>query len=190
MMTKPMKFTGLLFLLTFTGLVAGTSTAFSENLSTLLTGEMQNFAPYETPRAFKGFTFLNADGEVEQISDYRGKVVLVNFWATWCGPCKREMPSLDRLQGDLGGDDFTVLAVGQDLQGMEKVEKFFKKRGIQNLAILNDKTLKSGRNAGVFGLPASILLNANGEEVGRLIGPAEWDAPEAKFLIKHIIKGS
>lgn len=190
MMTKPMKFTGLLFLLTFTGLVAGTSTAFSENLSALLTGEMQNFSPNETPRPFKDFTFLNADGEDERISNYKGKVILVNFWATWCGPCKKEMPSLDRLQGELGGEEFEVLAIGQDLQGMEKVQNFFEKRNIKNLAALNDSTVKSGRSAGVFGLPASILLNREGEEVGRLIGPAEWDSPEAKALIAHIMNGS
>ncbi len=190
MMTKPMNFTGLLFLLTFTGLVAGTSTAFSENMSTLLTGEMQNFAPNETPRPFKDFIFLNAAGEEERISDYQGKVVLVNFWATWCAPCRKEMPSLDRLQGELGSDDFEVLAIGQDLQGMEKVTGFFEKLGLRNLAALNDKTVKSGRSSGVFGLPASILLNAEGEEVGRLVGPAEWDSPEAKALINHVIAGS
>ncbi|WP_301106679.1 TlpA disulfide reductase family protein [Sneathiella sp.] len=185
-----MKFTGLLFLLTFTGLVAGTSTAFSENLSALLTGEMQNFAPNETPRPFKDFTFLNGEGEEERISDYKGKVVLVNFWATWCGPCKKEMPSLDQLQGDLGGENFTVLAIGQDLHGMDAVRSFFNKRNIQNLALFNDKTVKSGRSAGVFGLPASILLNTEGEEIGRLVGPAEWDSPEAKALIKHVMAGS
>ena len=131
----------------------------------LLTGEMQNFAPYDTPRPFKDFTFLNADGEQERISDYQGKVILLNFWATWCAPCRKEMPSLDRLQGTLGGDDFEVLA-------------------------LNDKTVKSGRGAGVFGLPASILLNREGEEIGRLVGPAEWDTPEAMALIRHVIAES
>ncbi|MEX0582860.1 MAG: TlpA disulfide reductase family protein [Sneathiella sp.] len=177
-------------MLTFTGLVAGTSTAFSENLSALLTGEMENFAPNEAPRPFKDFTFLNATGEREHISDYQGKVILLNFWATWCAPCREEMPSLDRLQGALGGDDFVVLAIGQDLQGMEKVQSFFDKLGIQHLAALNDKTVKSGRSAGVFGLPASIILNRQGKEIGRLVGPAEWDTPEAKALIMHIISGS
>jgi thiol-disulfide isomerase/thioredoxin len=185
-----MNFTGLLFLLTFTGLVAGTSTAFSENMSSLLTGEMQNFAPNDEPRPFKDFTFLNAAGEEDKISNYKGKVLLVNFWATWCAPCRKEMPSLDRLQGELGGEGFEVLAIGQDLQGMEKVTSFFEKLNLQNLAALNDKTVKSGRSSGVFGLPATILLNAEGQEVGRLVGPAEWDTPEAKALIMHVIKGS
>ena len=190
MMTRPMKFTSLLFLLTFTGLVAGTSTAFSENLSAFLTGEMEKFAPYETPRPFKNLTFLNANGEEEKISDHQGKVLLVNFWATWCAPCREEMPSLDRLQAELGGEDFEVLAIGQDLQGMEKVKGFFAKENIKNLTARNDKTVKSGRSVGVFGLPASILLNRKGEEVGRLVGPAEWDTPEAKALIIHVISGS
>ena len=190
MMTRTLQHLSFLILLTFTGLGVGTSTAFSENLDPLLTGEMKNFAPNETPKPFKDFTFINGAGEQEQISNYKGKVVLVNFWATWCAPCRKEMPSLDRLQGDMGSDDFQVLAISQDLQGMEKVKAFFQKLGIENLTAFNDKTVKSGRTAGVFGLPASILLNANGEEIGRLIGPAEWDAPESKALIQHIISGS
>lgn len=190
MMTRTLKHLSFLILLTFTGLGAGTSTAFSENLDAFLTGEMQNFAPNETPRAFKDFTFTNAAGDQEQLSDYKGKVLLVNFWATWCAPCRKEMPGLDQLQGDIGSDDFQVLAISQDLQGMEKVQAFFEKLGIKNLTAFNDKTVKSGRTAGVFGLPASILLNSEGEEIGRLIGPAEWDAPESKALIQHIISGS
>ncbi|WP_373085814.1 TlpA family protein disulfide reductase [Sneathiella sp.] len=190
MMIRRVKFVSILFLLTFTGLGVGTSTAFSENVSSFLTGEMQNFAPNGPPRLLKDFTFINADGEQVQISDYKGKVVLLNFWATWCAPCREEMPGLDQLQADMGGDDFQVVAISQDLQGMEKVQAFFKKYKIKNLGAFNDKTLKSGRSAGVFGLPASILLNADGKEIGRLVGPAEWDAPESKALIQHIIAGS
>ncbi|MEH6525707.1 MAG: TlpA disulfide reductase family protein [Sneathiella sp.] len=189
-MTRHLKFFGFLILLTFTSLGAGTSTAFSENLSNYITGEMKNFAPYDEPRPFKDFSFTNAAGEQEQLSDYRGKVILLNFWATWCAPCRKEMPGLDRLQADMGGDDFQVLAVGQDLQGMKKVKSFFERLGLENLAPLNDKTVKSGRAAGVFGLPATILLTRDGQEVGRLIGPAEWDEPESKALIQHIISGS
>ncbi|MAL79384.1 MAG: redoxin [Sneathiella sp.] len=190
MITRPMKFISLLLLLTFTGLGATTSTAFSENLSALLTGDMAKFAPYDAPRPVKDFTFLNARGEEEKLSDYQGKVVLVNFWATWCGPCREEMPSLDRLQAELGGDDFVVLAVGQDLQGMEKVTQFFEKYEIRHLAPINDKSSQSSRSAGAFGLPSTLILNAEGKEVGRLVGPAEWDSLEAKALIKYYMTGS
>lgn len=190
MMTRILKYFGFLILLTFTGLGVSTSTAFSQNLDGLLVGEVQHFAPSKTPRPMKDFSFANAAGEQEQLSDYKGKVILLNFWATWCAPCRKEMPGLDRLQADMGGDDFQVLAIGQDLQGMEKVQKFFKKYKLENLAALNDSTVKSGRAAGVFGLPATLLINRDGKEIGRLIGPAEWDEPESKALIQHIIDGS
>lgn len=190
MITRPMKFISLMLLLTFTGLAAGTSTAFSQNLDALLTGEMAKFAPYDEPRPVKDFTFLNAAGAEEKLSDYRGRVLVVNFWATWCAPCREEMPSLDRLQAELGGDDFTVLAVGQDLQGMEKVTEFFDKYAIRSLAPINDKSSQSSRSAGAFGLPATMILNAEGKEVGRLVGPAEWDSPEAKALIRHYLAKS
>jgi len=190
MMTRTLKGLSLLILLTFTGLGVGTSTAFSQNLDGLLVGQVQNFAPNKAPRAMKDFSFTNATGGTEQLSDYKGKVILLNFWATWCAPCRKEMPGLDRLQADMGGDDFQVLAIGQDLQGMKKVQKFFDRYELKNLAPFNDDTVKSGRAAGVFGLPATILLNRDGMEIGRLIGPAEWDEPESKALIQHIIDGS
>lgn len=190
MTTRPMISICLALLLTFTGLVAGTSTAFSENLKPLLTGDMAKFAPYDEPRPVKDFTFLNANGKEEKLSDYRGRVLVVNFWATWCAPCREEMPSLDRLQAELGGDKFSVLAVGQDLQGMEKVTAFFEKYKIRHLAPINDKSTQSSRGAGAFGLPATLILNAEGKEVGRLVGPAEWDSPEAKALIRYYMDGA
>lgn len=189
-MTRYLKSFSVLILLTFTGLGAATSTAFSENLNDLLVGEVQNFAPNKTPRKLRDFSFVNAQGEEEKLSDYKGKVVLLNFWATWCAPCRKEMPGLDRLHGEMGGEEFVVLAVGQDLQGMEKVQKFFTALGLENLGAYNDKTVKSGRAAGVFGLPATLLVNRDGLEVGRLVGPAEWDSPEAKALINHVMSGS
>jgi thiol-disulfide isomerase/thioredoxin len=190
MMTRVFKSLSFLILLTFTGLGVSTSTAFSQNLSSFLTGEMQNFVPNDPPRALKDFAFMNANGQEEMLSDYKGKVILLNFWATWCGPCVEEMPGLDRLQAELGDDKFQVLAVSQDLHGMKKVLQFREKWGLENLAALNDKTTKSGRAAGVFGLPATLLINSDGQEVGRMVGPAEWDSPEAKSLIQHIISGS
>lgn len=174
-------------LLTFTGLVSATSTAFSQNLQELAVGEMRNVTIASNPEPLKDFTFLNAAGETLSISSFQGKTILINFWATWCAPCKKEMPSIDRLQGELGSDAFEVVAISQDIQGIERVQKFLKALKIEHLKAYNDKSLKSGRAAGVFGLPATLIINKEGLEVARLVGPAEWDEDEAIALIKAVI---
>ncbi|MEH6476383.1 MAG: TlpA disulfide reductase family protein [Sneathiella sp.] len=187
MKTKNFRSVFFSVLLTFTSLGVTTSTAFSQNLNDLRVGEMKNVVIHEIPKPLADFSFKDAEGKTHQISDFKGKVVLVNFWATWCGPCREEMPSINRLQGEMASDNFTVLAISQDLQGIERVQKFLKSLDIENLAALNDKTVKSGRAAGVFGLPATLLLNRNGLEIARLVGPAEWDTDEAKRLIQTVI---
>jgi len=185
MKTRKLALASLLIAFTFTGLGAGTSTAFSQNAKSLLIGEMQNFAISPEREELADFSFVDGDGKSRNLSDFKGKVLLVNFWATWCAPCRKEMPSIDRLQAELKSDKFQVLAIGQDLKGIEKVKKFLKSLKIENLAPFNDKTVKSGRSAGVFGLPATLLIDKEGREIGRLVGPAEWDSEDAKNLIHH-----
>ncbi|MEH6403563.1 MAG: TlpA disulfide reductase family protein [Sneathiella sp.] len=187
MKTRKLALASLLIALTFTGLGAGTSTAFSQNAESLLKGEMQNFVISSEREALADFSFLGGDGKSRKLSDFRGKVLLVNFWATWCAPCRKEMPGIDRLQAEMKSDKFEVLAIGQDLKGIEKVKKFLKTLKIEHLDAFNDKTVKSGRSAGVFGLPATLLIDAKGQEIGRLVGPAEWDSVEAKELIRFYI---
>ena len=189
MMFKKLPIATLLAVLTFTGLGLSTSTAFSQNLDQYLTGEMKNVTLKKEREEIPNISFKDGDGNTRQISEFKGKVLLVNFWATWCAPCREEMPSLDNLQAKLGSDDFTVLAVGQDLQGVEKTKKFLKALKLENLTALNDKTVKSGRKLGVFGLPATLIIDREGREVGRLVGPAEWDAEEAIELLKAVIEG-
>ncbi len=178
----------LLVLLTFTSLGAVTSTAFSQNAQKLLVGEVKNFVLANSKQQLQDFSFVDGDGKTRTLSEFRGKTVLLNFWATWCAPCRKEMPGIDRLQAAMGSDDFTVLALSQDLQGIEKVKKFLKALKIEHLEAFNDKTTKSGRSAGVFGLPATLILKKNGDVFGRLIGPAEWDSEEAVTLIKYAMQ--
>ncbi|OUR76172.1 hypothetical protein A9Q83_15285 [Alphaproteobacteria bacterium 46_93_T64] len=187
MKTKKFRSVFLGLVLTFTSLGVTTSTAFSQNLNDLRVGEMKNVVIRENPTPLPDFSFKDSEGKSHNISDFQGKVVLINFWATWCAPCRKEMPSIDRLQGEMASDDFTVLAIGQDLQGIEKVSKFLKALKIKHLAAYNDKTVKSGRAAGVFGLPATLLIDRKGNELARLVGPAEWDSEEAKTLIRAVI---
>ena len=122
--------------------------------------------------------FNDADGRQVRLSDWRGQLVLLNIWATWCGPCKTEMPSLDRLQAKLGGKEFTVLALSTDRGGPTAPAQFFAREGITHLKVFNDNTGEAAIRMKEPGLPASIVLNENGQEIARLFGPMEWDSPE------------
>ncbi len=157
------------------------------DLQAYTVGEMANFAVFEAPERPDPVRFLNSEGETMSFDDWQGKVVLVNLWATWCGPCRHEMPALDRLQAELGGDEFEVLAVSLDRSGLDLPKAFYEENNIQHLGLYNDASARTGVALGVFGMPTTVLLNRDGELLGRLVGPAEWDAPEAVALMKAAI---
>ncbi len=142
------------------------------------------------PGEVPDIAFVDADGKAKHLSDWRGKVVLLNLWATWCAPCKVEMPSLDRLQAKLGSDKFTVLALSTDRTGLKEPAAFFKKSGIANLALYNDPTVTSTVALKVQGLPLTIILNEDGREVARLLGPADWDSAESISQVRSFIPSS
>jgi thiol-disulfide isomerase/thioredoxin len=133
---------------------------------------------HETPKPVPEISFHDEQGNALTLEAWRGKIVALNIWATWCGPCRAEMPTLDRLQGLLGGDRFDVIALSIDRAGVGVVRRFFNEIGIELLAIFIDDTGRSARDLKVFGLPATIILGPEGRELGRLVGPAEWDTPE------------
>ena len=153
----------------------------------LVAGAMANFAAKESPTPAPEIRFTDGAGKALSLAAFRGKVVLLNFWATWCAPCRREMPDLDRLQVTYGGADFAVVALSVDRNGPAVVPPFYADVGVGHLAVYNDKTMKSLRAFRVIGLPTTLLLDRRGREVGRLIGPAEWAAPEALALIEHLL---
>lgn len=144
----------------------------------------QKFAIYETPKSLPEIRFEDGDGQPGTLTDFRGKVVLLNIWATWCIPCRKEMPTLDRLQAELGGPDFEVVALSIDRAGPGVVRKFFGEIGIEHLALYIDASGKAMFTLGVVGLPTTLLIDHEGREVGRLIGPAEWDSPEMTAFIR------
>ncbi len=150
-------------------------------------GAVQNFTPAESLRPVPAAGFMALDGSEFSLADFRGRVVALNFWATWCGPCIREMPSLDRLQAALGGADFTVVLISQDRNGAEVVQPFLAKLGLENLTSYLDPTFALFRAMGGRGLPTTILIDADGNELGRIAGAAEWDTPEALALIRYYL---
>jgi thiol-disulfide isomerase/thioredoxin len=151
-----------------------------------LQGWMQAFEPYSPPRSAPATPFLSAGGRPIKLADLEGGMVLVNFWATWCGPCIRELPSLAKLQADLGGRDFNVLLVSIDRGGAGVYEPFLTERlGIKNLGSAGDARGELSRAIGMRGLPTSVLIDRHGRMVGKLVGAAEWDSAEAKRLIRY-----
>ena len=139
------------------------------------------------PKPVPELTFLDGEGNEVALADFEGDVVVLNLWATWCAPCRREMPSLDRLQAELGDDGLTVVALSLDRGDVAKVRDFFAELGIANLAIYQDPKGAAGRALGAPGLPTTVVIDRAGQEVGRLLGPAEWDSEAAIALLRSIL---
>jgi len=146
----------------------------------------KKFIVHEAPKATAEFQFEDAGGRFRSLVDFHGKIILLNIWATWCVPCRKEMPTLERLHAALGGPDFEVVALSID-RSTDAIRKFFAEIGIQKLAIYRDSSAKAMRQLGVVGLPTTLLIDREGLEIGRLIGPAEWDAPEIAEFVGCVI---
>ncbi len=155
-----------------------------------LEGPMAAFDLFETPRPAPEITFSDAAGNSLSLGDFAGQVVLVNFWATWCAPCVREMPSLDRLQAALGGDDFKVVTLSLDRGGADQVEPFFDQHGIEHLDAYFDPMGAAPRAFEAMGLPTTVLVDGEGRWVGSLAGDTEWDSREAQDLIRYVRDGA
>ncbi len=153
----------------------------------LLVGEMADFEYAFPPRGAPQIPFLHEGGSVS-LDDFRGKAVLVNFWATWCAPCLKELPSLDALEGRLGGRKFEVVAIAADPRGPEAAQAFLDRLEIRHLDLYADPRLTLAMSiGGADVLPVSILYDARGREVGRLVGEADWASPEALRLVESAL---
>jgi thiol-disulfide isomerase/thioredoxin len=163
----------------------GATESPSENASGL-----ERMVRVSPPNVLGDIVFTDGEGRTRNLAEWRGKVVLVNLWATWCAPCKREMPSLDRLEAKLGGADFAVLPISLDRTGLEKPRQFLASNGLTKLGLFLDSTNALMQTMRAPGLPLSVLLDKQGREIARLAGPAEWDGPEAEKFIRAAIANS
>jgi thiol-disulfide isomerase/thioredoxin len=141
------------------------------------------------PQPVPALAFTDGAGKKLSLADFRGRVVLLNLWATWCGPCRREMPALDHLQAELGGKGFEVVALSIDHGGVPAIRTFFGDLGVKNLAVYVDRTGGAAMKLGAAGIPTTLLLDRQGREIGRAVGPAEWDSPQIVTTLKQVIGG-
>ena len=148
------------------------------------------FLTPETPKPVPDRSFLRGDGETVSMATFLGQAVLVHLWAPWCAPCRDEMPALDRLQREFGNTDFTVVAVSIDAGPASRSRDFLRKLGTEHLVLYIDRSTRLQRDFGVPGLPSSILVNADGLEVARMIGQGEWDEEATRARIHSLLSGS
>ena len=156
-------------------------------LDPLVHGEVAALGLAQKARLAPNFSFASDDGR-KTLADFKGRTVLVNLWATWCVPCRKEMPALDRLQAKLGGPDFQVVAINVDTAKLDQPKAFLKKEGITSLPLYTDSSgdaFQELRQDGqALGLPTTLLLDRNGCQLGTMMGPAAWDSADAEKLIE------
>ncbi|SDO30999.1 Thiol-disulfide isomerase or thioredoxin [Filomicrobium insigne] len=163
---------------------APTPNAMPNEGGKLNSGHMAAFIFKPEPEPLGDVSFKDGTGQSLTLADFKGKTILLNLWATWCAPCREETPALDRLQNQLGSDKFEVVALSVDRGGAEKSQQFLDKINVQSLTLYVDEKAGSSSVLKVIGMPTTLLIDADGREIGRLVGPAEWDSADAVRLIK------
>jgi thiol-disulfide isomerase/thioredoxin len=151
--------------------------------------KLGEFVPSSQPFTAPAISLADTNGHSVELSELRGKLVLVNLWATWCEPCLREMPSLERLQSRLG-ERIAVLAVSEDRGGNKTVEPFIAKLGLKSVKIYIDPKSEVGHAFGARGLPTSFLIDREGKVLGRVEGAAEWDSPKIRGVLEPLLSGN
>jgi thiol-disulfide isomerase/thioredoxin len=149
-------------------------------------GELEKLIVLEEPPAQPGIKFLNEAGERLTLERFRGKVLVLNLWATWCAPCVKEMPSLDRLQARLGSDRFEVVAITFD-RSLDDARAFYEEKEINALALYQDSSTAMAGLLGVAGIPVTVIYDPEGRELARLSNGAEWDGPDALTLFEAVL---
>ncbi|GAC1619982.1 MAG: TlpA disulfide reductase family protein [Bradyrhizobium sp.] len=164
----------------------------ARKLAPLAHGEVAALTMASAPLRLPDLTFEDAQGKPKKLSDWRGRTVLLNLWATWCVPCRKEMPALESLQTRLGGPDFEVVAVNIDTRDPQKPKNFLKEANLNRLGYFTDQNAKVFQDlkgiGRALGMPTSVLVDAQGCEIGTIAGPAEWGSDDAVKLISAAMK--
>lgn len=150
----------------------------------------KNFIVNDAPKPVAAISFEDEQGRAKTLADFRGKVIVLNIWATWCASCRTEMPALDRLQADLGGVEFAVVTLSIDRGGINSIGKFYAATGVTHLAKYVDTSGHVLRGLGAIGLPTTLVIDRTGSEIGRVVGAVEWDAPETVAFLRSVIARS
>lgn len=167
----------------------GANIAAAQDLEALRVGDMRALLVHDEPIPVSQQSFTDLEDGSHAMADFEGQVVLLNFWATWCAPCREEMPSLDALQQDLGGEDFQVVTLATGRNPPPAVVRFFAEENIQSLPTYLDPRQDVAREMSVFGLPITVVIDRDGNEVARLRGDADWHSEEAVALLQAVIDG-
>lgn len=169
----------------YTAFLLGANPAAAD-VTGLLTGDMAKLTlsdPVTLPEA----GLIDMADAPRSLTEFRGKWTVVNFWATWCPPCREEMPALDRLQAAM--PEIAVVPVATGRNDTDTIDRFFTEAEITNLKNLRDPTSDLAHAMGIMGLPVTVIVNPEGQEVARLIGDAHWDGAEAQAVLKALIAG-
>ncbi|MCV2894122.1 TlpA family protein disulfide reductase [Lentibacter sp. XHP0401] len=170
-----------------TSVTGGLSEATRAEVQALQTGDMKKLVLYPAPQAVATAPYTKPEGGTATLAEHKGKIVLLNFWATWCAPCRKEMPLLAELQTELGGEDFEVVTIATGKNDPAAMARFFSEIGVTNLPLHADPKSAVAREMGVLGLPATIIITRDGTEVARLLGDADWASDSAKNILKALI---
>ncbi len=149
--------------------------------------QLDKFITHARRKTLPDLFVQSANGAQMKLSAVKGRLVLVNFWATWCAPCRKEMPQLDALAARYQDKNVKVITLSVDRSGAGKGEKFLNELAVKNVTRLYDASYKSARAVALIGLPTTLLLDENGMEIGRLAGEADWDAPEVHALLDYYL---
>lgn len=162
----------------------------NEALRPLLVGEMQRLVLHDVTRPAPPLAFQDIDGQPVSLADFRGRWVLLNFWATWCAPCREEMPALDALEAALGGDGFAVIPVATGRNPVPAIEAFYDSVGLEHLPVFRDPDQRLAAEMGVVGLPVTVILDPSGHEIARLVGDADWNSAESRVILIKLMTES
>lgn len=175
----------------YTALVLFANAGFAETarLEELREGSMKKLVFHAEPKPVSDVAFVSESGAPMTLADLKGKYVLVNFWATWCAPCRKEMPALNALHKEFGGEAFEVVTIATGRNSEAGMRRFFEETGVDALPLHRDPKQALARQMAVLGLPISVLLDPQGQEIARLRGDADWFSDSARAIVSALISG-